>query len=134
VSGKRHFRDGSRVITMAYRLVDLVERPALPPGAVLNAEQAAEMLRRELHERHGIQADPHVGHGVAFVSVWVDLLVWTNGRWFRWAAGRTSASGRPVYAFGPVADVVTVARRVALRHAALQRDHPLSPYLIGDSV
>jgi hypothetical protein len=63
----------------------------------LTAAECAERLRREL-EQYGVAADVHEGFGLALVSVWVDLVVWTDGRWFRWRSGRTSTSGRPVYA------------------------------------
>ena len=48
----------------------------------LTAAECAERLRREL-EQYGVAADVHEGFGLALVSVWVDLVVWTDGRWFR---------------------------------------------------
>ncbi|WP_066939774.1 hypothetical protein [Microtetraspora fusca] len=116
---------------MAAFHLDAIELPSLPPDAVLTAEQAAGLLRDALALRHGITADVHSGHGVALLSVWVELLVWTNGRWFRWSTGRTSVNGRPVYAFAPAHDVITTARRVALRREELRRNHPYSPYFEG---
>lgn len=102
---------------------------AARPRPVVTAARCAERLRTEL-ERHGVAADVHEGYGLALVSVWVELVVWTDGRWFRWGSGRTSTSGRPVYAFAPVLDVATAARRVADRYRQLRRDHPYSRYLM----
>ncbi|MBX6167886.1 hypothetical protein [Thermobispora bispora] len=98
----------------------------------LTAAECAERLRREL-EQYGVAADVHEGFGLALVSVWVDLVVWTDGRWFRWRSGRTSTSGRPVYAFAPASDVVTAARRVAHRYGQLRQQYPPPPWLAGGS-
>ncbi|MFI7028371.1 hypothetical protein ACIBK1_06650 [Microbispora rosea] len=98
----------------------------------VTAAQCAERLRLEL-EQYGVAADVHEGYGLALVSVWVELVVWTDGRWFRWRSGRTSTSGRPVYAFGPASDVVTAARRVAHRYGQLRQQYPRPPYLAGDA-
>ena len=97
----------------------------------VTAAQCAERLRLEL-EQYGVAADVHEGYGLALVSVWVELVVWTDGRWFRWRSGRTSTSGRPVYAFAPASDVVTAARRVAHRYRQLRRTYPCPPYLAGE--
>jgi len=98
----------------------------------LTAAECAERLRREL-EQYDVAADVHEGFGLALVSVWVDLVVWTDGRWFRWRSGRTSTSGRPVYAFAPASDVVTAARRVAHRYGQLRQQYPPPPWLAGGS-
>lgn len=98
----------------------------------LTAAECAERLRREL-EQYGVAADVHEGFGLALVSVWVELVVWTDGRWFRWRSGRTSTSGRPVYAFAPASDVVTAARRVAHRYGQLRQQYPPPPWLAGAS-
>nr|WP_189178543.1 hypothetical protein [Microbispora rosea] len=82
-------------------------------------------------EQYGVAADVHEGYGLALVSVWVELVVWTDGRWFRWRSGRTSASRRPVYAFAPASDVAATARRVAHRYRQLRRIYPCPPYLAG---
>ncbi|WP_182881675.1 hypothetical protein [Microbispora sp. H10949] len=102
-----------------------------PP--VVTAAHTAERLRVEL-EQYGVAADVHEGYGLALVSVWVELVVWTDGRWFRWRSGRTSTSGRPVYAFAPASDVVTAARRVAHRYRQLRHVHPCPPYLAGEGL
>ncbi|GIH66327.1 hypothetical protein [Microbispora siamensis] len=114
---------------MATRWLDQIASPSLPPEVPLTAERAAGLLSAELSIGHGIATDVHAGHGVAFLSVWVDLLVWTNGRWFRWSTGRRSASGRLVFAFAPAHDIVTTARRVALLREELRRTHAYSRFI-----
>lgn len=95
--------------------------------------QAARQLRDELAAL-GIQADIHEGHGLALMSVWVGLVVWTDGWRYRWWSGRKSSrTGRWVYAFAPVDDPVATARRVALRYTELRQKHPLSAPLMGGS-
>ncbi|MEO3855611.1 hypothetical protein [Acrocarpospora sp. B8E8] len=98
------------------------------PGVALDGRGAAELLRTVLVQHYGIVTDLHAGHGVAFLSVWADLLVWSNGRWFWWAAGRVSALGRPVYAVSAALDVSLAARRVALRYDVVRRERPLPGY------
>jgi hypothetical protein len=49
--------------------------------------QAAERLSNELAAL-GIRTDIHGGYELALVSVWVELVVWTDGRWYRWWSGR----------------------------------------------
>ncbi|MBG0820578.1 hypothetical protein HS048_07505 [Planomonospora sp. ID91781] len=94
----------------------------------LSAPQAAELLRDEL-ARHGVDADVHAGYGMALVSVWVELLVWTNGRWFRWGCDASSAgNGRRVYAFGPADDVATAARRILRRREELRQRRACSQH------
>ncbi|WP_370028601.1 hypothetical protein [Planotetraspora sp. GP83] len=60
-----------------------------PP--VVTTARCAERLRVEL-ERYGVAADVHEGYGLALASVWIDLVVWTDGRWFRW---RSPTGGGP---------------------------------------
>jgi hypothetical protein len=98
----------------------------------LTAAECAERLRREL-EKYGVTAEVHAGFGLALVSVWADLVVWTDGRWFRWRSGRISINGRPVYAFAPASDVVTAARRVAQRYGQLRQQYPPPPWLAEGS-
>ncbi|WP_371783275.1 hypothetical protein [Streptosporangium subroseum] len=45
------------------------------------AVDAAEKLRESLW-RHEIAADVHDGYGLALVSVWAGLVVWSNGHRF----------------------------------------------------
>ncbi|MBB5960922.1 hypothetical protein [Planomonospora venezuelensis] len=76
-----------------------------------------------------MDADVHIGYGMALVSVWAELLVWTNGYWFRWACGRSRAgNGRRLYAFAPADDVATAARRVVRRREELRQRRPYSPH------
>ncbi|MBO3748975.1 hypothetical protein J5X84_23095 [Streptosporangiaceae bacterium NEAU-GS5] len=83
------------------------------------AHVAAEQLRRNLAIL-GVAADVHANYGLALLSVWTYLVVWTDGRCFRWWAGSTSTRGRKVYAFCPVDDTATAARRVARRYVELR--------------
>ncbi|WP_433423616.1 hypothetical protein ACQP1V_16170 [Microtetraspora malaysiensis] len=88
---------------------------------------AAERLREEL-ERYGIGADIHEGDGVALVSVWVDLVVWTDGAYsyLWWTGEHFPRSSLRKYTYGPVDDPVAAARRVAARYAELRHGHPRS--------
>ncbi|MFJ2029080.1 hypothetical protein [Streptosporangium sp. NPDC087985] len=45
--------------------------------------RAANRLLTALEDL-GIAADVHEGYGIALVSVWVDLVVWTDGASFSW--------------------------------------------------
>ncbi|MEV4750526.1 hypothetical protein AB0K21_29545 [Streptosporangium sp. NPDC049248] len=91
------------------------KRPAQRCPAAL----AAERLRIGL-EHCGVSADVHEGHGVALVSVWTDLLVWTDGRAYRWWTGKTSAkTGRRLYRVYSADNPITVAHCVAQRYKEL---------------
>jgi hypothetical protein len=105
--------------------LDLIQRRVWPPDLQLSPEQAAELLRDELAQR-GIAADLHAGYGMALLSVCTGLVVWSDGRWFRWAVGR-SRRGRIRYAFAQCSDMVTAARRVTMRYEALCPLEPNSP-------
>src|SRR5690606_29601647 len=71
---------------------------------------------------------------LALVSVRAGLVVWTDGRCYRWWSGRQSRrTQRWVYAFGPADDPVTTARRIAARYKDLRQHHPLSALLNGTS-
>ncbi|GLX03312.1 hypothetical protein [Microbispora sp. NBRC 16548] len=95
---------------------------------------AAERLSDELAAL-GIRTDVHEGYGLALVSVWVELVVWTDGRCYRWWSGRKSArTQRWIYAFGPVDDPVTTARRIAVRYKDLRQHHPLSALLTNSTL
>ncbi|MFC7639969.1 hypothetical protein ACFQX6_02125 [Streptosporangium lutulentum] len=54
------------------------------------AMHAAGLLKDEL-ERQGVESDVHDGYGLALISVWADLVVWTDGMVYRWWAGRVSS-------------------------------------------
>jgi hypothetical protein len=105
----------------------VLTRNAPPAGAA----RSVELLRGEL-EHLGIKADVHTGHGIALVSVWVGLVVWCDGQSYRWSTGRKSPRDPRlvVYAFGPVDDPVTAARRVARRYVELRENHPLSALIL----
>lgn len=108
------------------------QSPAEPnrigPDTVINAVGAAERLQRVLAGL-GIASDVHYGHCLALVSVWSGLVVWTDGRVFRWKSGR-DALGREARdrlgwdAYGPVDDPAGTAQRVAARYAELRRMAP----------
>jgi hypothetical protein len=104
--------------------MDTFEVPAVACGRMVNPVRAAERLRDEL-EALGIDADVHDGYGLALVSVWFGLVVWTDGLVYRWrvAPGRGLWEARR-YAFGPADDPVTAAGRVADRYAELRRRTP----------
>ncbi|MBB4913720.1 hypothetical protein [Streptosporangium saharense] len=101
------------------------ERPVAGPGPVAGAMEAAQGLQRELAAL-GIACDVHAGHCLALVSVWSGLVVWTDGRTFRWRSGR-DVIGRVVRdglgwdACGRVEDLAGTAQRVAARYAELRR-------------
>ncbi|MFG1755233.1 hypothetical protein [Streptosporangium sandarakinum] len=90
------------------------------------AVDAAEALRTALAE-HEITADVHDGYGLAVVSVWVDLLVWCDGRRFWWRTEWNARQRRPVYAWHSALEPVQAAQRVARRYADLRRKHPARP-------
>ncbi|MEU8361478.1 hypothetical protein AB0C27_36230 [Nonomuraea sp. NPDC048882] len=79
----------------------------------------ADQLQREL-ALHGIAADVHDGYGLAVVSVWRDLLVWTDGDLFWWRAGWNNRRDRPVYAWHTATDPKRAARRIAARYMDLR--------------
>ncbi|GAA3424609.1 hypothetical protein GCM10018953_17920 [Streptosporangium nondiastaticum] len=87
---------------------------------------AAEALRTALAE-HEITADVHDGYGLAVVSVWVDLLVWCDGRRFWWRTDWNARQHRPVYAWHSALEPVQAARRVARRYADLRHERPARP-------
>ncbi|MET8049446.1 hypothetical protein ABZU75_17795 [Streptosporangium sp. NPDC005286] len=91
------------------------------------SSHAAEQLRAAL-DGLGIASDVHQGHGAALLSVWVDLLVWSDGFRFMWWNGEYSArTGRRKYAAYPVDNPATAARRIAARYADLRTTHPAPP-------
>lgn len=90
------------------------------------AVHAAGLLRDEL-ARQGVESDVHDGYGLALVTVWADLVVWTDGMVYRWWAGRVSQkTGRRLYAVYGVSNPATAARGVAFRYAELRGNRPLS--------
>ncbi|MGJ6968855.1 hypothetical protein ACSDR0_43835 [Streptosporangium sp. G11] len=93
---------------------------------------SAERLKLSLGDLQ-IAADVHEGQGIALVSVWLDLIVWTNGRWYRWWTGRMSQkTRRRLYAVHSTENPVTTARHVALRYRELHTSHPL-PALLAEA-
>ncbi|MFI6295992.1 hypothetical protein ACIBEJ_30660 [Nonomuraea sp. NPDC050790] len=83
-------------------------------------------LRAELG-RLGITADLHHGYGMALLSVWVDLVVWSDGLRFLWWGGQFSqATGRRTYIVHSTGNPAATARRIAQRYADLRRTHSMS--------
>lgn len=103
---------------------DLAEGFPAVRYTVLSPEEAAELLRVELLWRYGVETYVSVGYGMAAVSVWPGLVVWTNGRWLRWSLGRLSAGGRPLYAVMGLQELDTAARRIARRYGELHEPKP----------
>ncbi|WP_440070390.1 hypothetical protein [Streptosporangium sp. OZ121] len=94
-------------------------------GDIRSPARAAESLKAEL-EHCGIDADVNDGYGLAVVSVWTGLTVWSDGLIFWWRTGNWDARrGQAVYAWHAAEDLERVARRVALRYADLQKTHPV---------
>ncbi|MEU4235514.1 hypothetical protein AB0F17_65585 [Nonomuraea sp. NPDC026600] len=87
------------------------------------AAAVADQLQREL-AMHGIAADVNDGYGLAVVSVWRGLVVWTNGDHFWWCAGWNDHRSRPVYAWHPATDAKRAARRIAVRYGDLRVTSP----------
>jgi hypothetical protein len=86
---------------------------------------AADELHGELR-RLGIAADVIDGYGLAVVSVWTGLAVWSDGCRFWWRTGGWDARrGRAVYAWHSAMEPGRAARRVAFRYAELVRTHPM---------
>ncbi|MFC4585442.1 hypothetical protein [Sphaerisporangium corydalis] len=90
------------------------------------AARAAHRLSRTL-EHHGIPTQVHEGRGLALVSVWLDLVAWTDGACFWWSGGVSETTRRRTYSFSPVDDPVTAARRIADRYAELRQVPPAKP-------
>ncbi|WP_143653526.1 hypothetical protein [Streptosporangium subroseum] len=108
------------------------EVPITRKTSVITPVSAARRLRDELAALE-ITSDVHDGYGLALVSAWFELVVWTDGRVFRWWTGQQSGRARRRrYVFCPVDDAVTAARRVADRCAELQKKHPRPVPMTGD--
>ncbi|MGW4424490.1 hypothetical protein [Streptosporangium sp. NPDC004631] len=95
------------------------------------AVRAAERLREALI-RHGITVDVHDGYGLALISVWTGLVVWSNGDRFWWCAGWDTRQRRSVYASHRASEPERAAQRVALHYTRLREQHPEPRQLTGD--
>lgn len=81
--------------------------------------------------RCGIDADVNGGYGLAVVSVWTGLTVWSDGLTFWWSTGRLDARrGRVLYAWHAATEPDRAARRVAFRYTDLRRAHPLPAVMV----
>ncbi|MGS2644355.1 hypothetical protein [Streptosporangium sp. LJ11] len=102
----------------------------LPTGRLILGDacspvRAADSLRAALG-RCGINADVNDGYGLAVVSVWTGLTVWSDGLTFWWSTGRLDARrGRVLYAWHAAEEPDRAARRVAFRYADLRKAYPL---------
>ncbi|MEV6984802.1 hypothetical protein AB0M95_26570 [Sphaerisporangium sp. NPDC051017] len=85
--------------------------------------RAGLALAREL-ERHGLCSEIHQGYGLALVSVWVDLVVWTDATCYIWWTGQFRPNGRRQLAYCAGNDPASAAARVAARYVELRRNHP----------
>jgi hypothetical protein len=81
---------------------------------------AASWLRHHL-EAHGITVSVNDGYGLAVVSVWADLFVWTDGVWFWWRTDWNPRRRRCRVVWHPANDPERAARRIAFRLAQLRR-------------
>jgi hypothetical protein len=95
-----------------------------PPGQAsrivsITPVRIAEQLCRELEQR-GITADVNDGYGLAVVSVWHTLFVWTDGVLLWWRVGWSRQRNRPVYAWHPASEPQQAANRIALCYANLR--------------
>ncbi|WP_084965367.1 hypothetical protein [Thermoactinospora rubra] len=97
-------------------------RPAAPPTAGVAARQLQERLAE-----FDIVADLVEGTEVALLHLRSGLVIWCDGHSFSWWTGRYSGPGDRwrEYAYAPVSDVETAARRVATRHQILALSHPV---------
>ncbi|MFI0424579.1 hypothetical protein [Spongiactinospora sp. 9N601] len=87
---------------------------------ILYPASAAEQLQRALAQLD-IAADVHVGDRIALVSVWTDLVVWTDGVTYLWWTGKISPrTRRYVYTGYPVTRLEAVARAVKQRYDTLR--------------
>lgn len=103
----------------------------MPPSLVtMDPCQSAESLRRVLEE-YGIASDVHDGYGLALVSVWVNLVVWSDGSNYWWRTGWSTERGRFTYAWHTALEPGRAARRIAFRYAELRRTHPLPVLMTG---
>ncbi len=111
--------------------IGLTPGPAgIPP---LSAPATADQLRAALAAR-GVSADVHEGRGLALVSVWAGLVVWTDGFWYWWWTGRRSRTGRWLYANHSATEPERAAGRIAARYAHLRETHPLPQPMTGAPV
>ncbi|SNT45704.1 hypothetical protein SAMN05216276_104540 [Streptosporangium subroseum] len=91
------------------------------PAQRCPAALAAEHLRIGL-EHCGVAADVREGHSVALVSIWTNLVVWTDGLAYRWWTGKISPkTGRRLYRVYGVDNPATVAHCVAQRYEELRK-------------
>ncbi|GAA3109824.1 hypothetical protein [Streptosporangium carneum] len=86
------------------------------------AERAAGRLRDAL-TRQRIASHVTAGHGLALVSLWYGLVVWSNGDRFWWCDGWNEQLRRPRYASHRASEPDRAAQRIARRYAQLHALH-----------
>ncbi|MDF5757638.1 hypothetical protein [Spongiactinospora sp. TRM90649] len=94
----------------------------------VGALEAAEELHAALGER-GIAGDIHGGHGLALVSVWQELIVWSDGRYFWWRTGWDRHRYRAIHAWHSALDPRGAAGRIAATYERLRAVYPAPPSL-----
>ncbi|MEV7013926.1 hypothetical protein [Streptosporangium sp. NPDC051022] len=99
---------------------------SMPYGT--QAERAAGRLREAL-TRQRIASHVTTGYGLALVSLWYGLLVWTNGDRFWWCDGWNDQLRQPRHASHRASEPDQAARRIARRYAQLHTLHsrPVPP-------
>ncbi|NUW38326.1 hypothetical protein HTZ77_44060 [Nonomuraea sp. SMC257] len=75
----------------------------------------------------------HIGYGLALVSVWVGLVVWSDGERYWWRTGWDADRKRVIYARHPAVEPARAARRIAFRYADLCANQPLSTVIAEPS-
>jgi hypothetical protein len=98
--------------------------PGTPRLAPIDPLKAAERLQLGLKQL-GITGDVHDGFGFALVSVWVGLVVWSDGDRFWWRVAWNPARSCPIYTWHQADDWQRAAWRVARRYAELRGTQPL---------
>lgn len=100
--------------------------PSRVPAHIHASVRAAQLLQAELGHLH-IKSDLHYGYGIALLSIWLELVIWSDGfRFLWWGGGIAKATERRRYVVHSVSDPAATARRIALRYAELRENPPAS--------
>ncbi|MEV7013578.1 hypothetical protein [Streptosporangium sp. NPDC051022] len=93
---------------------------SMPYGT--RAEQAAHRLHRAL-AHHGIASHVTTGYGLALVSLWYGLVIWSNGDRFWWCDDWDATLKQPRYASHRASEPDRAAHRIAQRYMRLRARH-----------
>jgi hypothetical protein len=96
----------------------------------MTAMKAAERLQAEL-TRLGIDSDINHGYGCALISVWTNLVIWTDGTRYWWRTAWNPQCARYTYACHPGHEPNRAARRIARRYTQVREQHPPAPKMTG---